>query len=391
MRATKYIKPVNSYPRALRDDLQLIKLDKAHSNLRIIGSQSYRPILYPSDIDAIEEYRAPSREQAVHFFSQRIQEMVRTLNQMPNKFFLEVKCGSDPRFSDPKDMDKPYDVFNPNLSHQIAVWSQLGLLSGDEVSQLAQLMKQGSALAYEKIAKMIRNHFVIRWNSSEIAKNRKQLPLGVSVTLDDSINKVGQCNIELISILNGRLVDESNYFLIGYYAPDGNFKYVNLPKEALIDFREWRLQSLRKSMKQVINSKLEYNPIKYAKRLYSYALVLNDTPLMARVEKILNSRLGLIYQIKSEIGTILKLLELKPAHLPMEVLQNQLENIKYRLAGVLIFSNEELKKINQTFEEGKDLTTHLTTLKDYLGQYVNRVTTEMLKQEGLLTPNGQIP
>jgi len=395
---SSYIKPISSYPHAIQNDLRLIKLDKDHHNLQIIGSQSYRKINYPSDIDALEVYQGPSRSQATQFFASRIQEMVKTLNQTPDKFFLEIKCGTDPRYADPNHPENPYDVTHPDFPRVLAQWIAQGLISTEEGLELEQLIKQD---AYEKIAKMIRKHFILRWNASEIAHNLKQLPLNQSITLEQAINGLGRCNIELISVLNGKLVDESNFFIVAYQAPDGSLHYLNLPEEALINFKKYEINTLKESMKSLIHSKLEYNPLKYAKRLYSYALIIGNPELAKQTEIIINSDLGLTYQTKSEIGTILKLLENQQiTELPIKVLKNQLESIKYRLASLPIFTNQELEWINQKFDyiyqadlkkERMIIAHFLDNLKSYLGQYVNNKVTQVLKQKGLLTMTGEIP
>jgi hypothetical protein len=262
------------------------------------------------------------------------------------------------------------------------------LLSKEECSFILQNWKQGEPVNLEEIKAVIRKHYVIRWNAKEIEAGKKKIN-GKTVLLEDIIEKGNnQINIETIIIVDGKIYDMSNFYSLLYDdKKNGQIKSINLNQRVVTDFHNFFLEGLRNSMNNLITSKLDYNPIKYLKRIYSYAKYTKNEPLANRVLPILNGILGNMYQLKSEISTILKLMESGYKYPPITVWKN-IEAVKYRLSVSPFFSDEVLKKYNSLIEENKNhpdlMIVVLTNIKQNLVTNININTTQILTKMGLL-------
>jgi len=144
-------------------------------------------------------------------------------------------------------------------------------------------------------------------------------------------------------------------------------------------------------MIQLTESPLDYNLMKYLKRIYSYARYEKDYQTLRIIVPILNSQLGDINQTKSEMGTIIKLLRLYPRSLPKKQILEQIDHIKYRLANYPMFDHWRLEKLNDMLgtQNWLQIPIILGELKGILSRYVDNNLERILRQYNLLPIPGR--
>jgi hypothetical protein len=397
-------KPLSSFPPTILKDLSILKVDKENKNFKIIGSASYRAAIYPSDFDCFEIVTRNSLNELISDFKKRLQEIVHQLINTKHHFFMEVKMGIDNRYDiDIGSSHNNVYVMNPQLPRIISLMHKGGLFSDDEFDEMAELMSTVplTQLQYEKLKAIIRKRKIIRWTSGEIRRGYKILPMMPNpFTMEEAIMSKSKINIELISIVDGKLLDESNFFYLMYLSPDGQKHILNLTDDILVNFRSFFSNNLKESIEQLAYSKLEYNPLKVAKRMFSLARFTNDRSLFNKVVPIINSKYAYAYQLKSEIATMLKLINTVALYkIPKKILKKQLMNIKYRLANVLLFTNDQLEVINHSLDgvydaafDAKECTEILEIVKSTLISYVNDGVAQLLREASLLPiPKSLLP
>jgi hypothetical protein len=387
------LKPFNAYPKNIIKDLNLLRVDKYNSRFQIIGSSSYRGSLYPSDFDCFEVITKNDRDDLITFFKKNIQRVVRLISEKEYKYIMEVKLGLDDRY-DINIGSCHNNVFNMNidLPQLINGMYHNNLFSDEEITKFNDIFNTYplTQLEYEKIKKMIRQHYIVRWTSQEIMRGYKFLPMREDpYTIEEAIQFKSSINIEILSINNGKVTDESNFFYLMYHDKYGNKRILNFKQDVINDFESFFTEQLKQSLEQLAYSKLDYNPLKALKRMFSLCRLTKNTELLKRILPIINSPSAGMYQLKSEIATIIKVLGLKD--IPVKIIKNQIQQIKYKLSNVLLFSIDDLKKINQIIDE-LDKTSFnpvltieiLEYIKSKLSSYVNDNVTIMMKEAGLL-------
>jgi len=368
-------KPISSYPKKLQRDIHLLRVDR-QGEIIIMGTTTFRSSLYASDLDLIENIFKKGKDRLIAFFQRNIQRVVRQIVEAKDHYFLELKCGLDERYH--------FDLKSPNLSREIASHRKLF-----DPTELKVLLGDSS---FEEKKSIIRKHYVLRWNPEEIKLGYKVLTGGVQFTLAEGMSQKSYLNLEIISNVNGRLLEESNFFYLGYYDEQGQLILLNMPQDYIDHQFDYFRQVLCQSMIEVIESKTDYNPLKYAKRIFSYARLTENYRLVKQVKPLLNSVYGLMYQTKSEISTIIKLLtstQTKP--IPIRVIKNQIQNIKFKLGNFLEIHPPLLEQLNEKIDQldrikfdSPAIIKCLNEIKHPLSEIVNRKATEYLENVRLL-------
>lgn len=394
------VKRMSSYPRSWIHDLRMIQLN-SDEYPHIMGSSSYKSIHYPSDLDSIETFTMSTHDEVIEYFVKEITKIVKYLSKDPKRLLLEVKCGLDPRF----DVRLGPYTYGYQVSPQFLEWliGVRDLMKDEDFQRITRIVKQRtmSLMDYETTKKIIRSYYIIRWKGDQILDGYK-IHNGRKFTLSECVDHIQGINIEVISCEGHKLMDQSNYYILGYNDPQNPelTRYVNLPERATMDMRNFFLDGLTESMVTMIDQKLEYNPMKYLKRLYSYTLAVRDTVTSKGLLPILNSDLGHLYQLKSQMGTICKFIEQLPGSIDpyWGLICDQVQQIKYQLGPISseIWTDDQLDQINGTLDNltitnlkgcqgrSKRLMKFLTTLKDHIMIYVNQKLTLIMKVVGLL-------
>lgn len=325
----------SSYPKYAIDNMNLVSIDKENSIP--IGTFSYSYTIYPSDIDVFEYVKyGDSEDKVVEYFCKSIQKVVYNISIKPFYWILEVKVGIDKRYN--------FKMEDSDAEMKIGELYQAKLLSDDDL----EILNSDSEIANE----LLRKYAVLRWTIHEIIVGVKTLPGNKLIYLQDAIKAKSQINIEVIGLINGKFTDLSNFYVLLYTDQNGNKHVVNASDQLLTDFYTFFTTQLRANIKKMYYSPLNHDYYKLIKRYWSYGKITKDQDLIKRILPIVNSPIALAGQKKSELTTLIKLIEYTGLdRIPMDILKNQISNIKLSLAGVLALGEENIEMINDLINE----------------------------------------
>jgi len=396
-------KPPNSYPKNIVKNMNLLRIDKRNpKNMFVIGSSSFRIPIYPSDTDFFEKVsHGDTKKECIQFFKRNIQRVVKEIKNKKNSYLMEVKCGVDKRY-DFKIGTCNNNVFTPDkdLLGLVETMFNMKLFSNSEFDTIMDILDNAfkDQLGFETIGQIKRKHYIVRWNSTEILKGYKFLDNnGGKYILEEAIDNVSPINIEMLSIMNNKISDSSNFFYLTYEHNNKDY-IINTSSEALLNFEHFFTENLKGAIEQSAYSKFDYNPMKLAKRYFSLGVFIKNSNLLDKVSEIINSRAGLIYQLKSEIATVMKGIE-HIKNIPIRILKEQIQNIKYRMANVLeipqtilIELDNVLDKLDKVAYDPEKIYEMLHKIKELLVEIVDPEVKHMLEDAGLYpVPNYYLP
>lgn len=385
-------KPRSSYPDYLNDEIKLISINTDNSS--IIGSAAYSFIKYPGDYDVFEDFVNTTKENTINVFISGIKKIIRNITERKYHWFLELKVGFDQRFNlNPgKYLNKIFKMSKDFYETATKLFEQ-HLFSNEEFVLISKIynMKQAGQLEYELINHLLRKHRVLRWTANEVFYGYKLLPGNLKMFLNDAVSQKGQINIELIAVVNNKITDLSNFFVL-ISVQNGQKNVLNLSQELITNFNEFFEENLKESIEKLYFSKLDYNPFKVVKRYWSYGRFVKNQALIQKLIPIVSSDISLMYQLKSELGTIIKLLE-KTQHYPINIIKEQLSTFKWRLSNIIRIDSElegeidnNLNKIINNNLDSKQIIEYLDPIKKSLEEIINENTIQYLKSVGLAPP-----
>lgn len=327
-------KPLSSFSDDELSRIRSITVDKKSWALE--GSYSFRGVKYPSDIDVLDVIRGCcTLDNVVNKFTKNIQKIVLETAK-PNTWLIEFKAGVDERY-----FDKTIDQLHAQ-----------SLITDDDYKILVDLSNNNDLVSVAKIEKKLREYYVIRWTKDQVLLGQKQLRAGKTITLNEAVKSSDAINMEFISVIDDKIKDISNFFILVLTTSNGVTYAINTPQESIDNFPEYFRKELIKEIDKQYHNILDTNYLKLAKRFLSYGIYFEDHALIEKVLPLINSPIGLASQIKSELSTLKKLVEhVKREELPVRVMKNQLNEIKQNLPTILEISNEDLLSLNKMLDE----------------------------------------
>lgn len=389
-------KNISDYPSYIIDEIKLITINEEDSYL--YGTYRYKFFKYPSDIDIEEDVRACcSQADAIDFFIRGIKLVISNISRKKYHWVLELKAG----------IDKRYNIDIGGLKHDILlfdVWFEPSiqqlykkqLLDNKEYHTIMNIynMKNPGQLEYETIKKILREHLILRWSTDEIYNEMKSLPHDGYILLQDALMTKSAVNMEIIAVINNKLMDMSNFFVLIATDKFGNETAINLPQASLDNFDDYFLEQLKEGIEKLYYSKLDYNYLKLAKRYWTYARFIKDKQIIKSLVPLMNSNIAHVSQIKSEIALMIRLLQnVTINNIPMTILKNQLSNIKLQLSGTFEISDDRQIEINNTIDRvvknnmsASEIIDLLEPIKKYLENIINNKALKFLKKVKLAPP-----
>ena len=380
----KILKSKKYFTKDVDKQIKMYSLDKQNNSAHVIGSMAYRSG-NASDVDLFEMITRDDLNDIIFFFTKNIQRIVNDLQKTKKQYFLEVKLGTDTLFRDIKIGKCENNVYNIP-SELFDILNDLytkGFIPDKEYVTIEQVQKEPvkDQLCYELIKKIIRSHSVLRWSSKEILQGYKYLidynGTKYKYYIQDAVMDKGQVNIEGIFI-NGdnKYVDCSNFFVLMYKDDKGFEHMLNLPQESFMNLAEFRKENLKQAMYTLMYSKLDPNLFKVLKRMLSYGKAFEDVDLISKIYPLINSQLGVVYNIMAQLKTCSKVLS---DHGSKTLYKTSL----YHTLDALRFRLQELIFIDYDFRDVSDLIT--LTLSDQkikmseLSEMINIITKSLMK------------
>jgi hypothetical protein len=306
------------------------------NNPSIVGSMSIRSQLYAGDYDGYEVVKKneESDEQALKILRGGFQSNIKELLDMKNVYIVDCKAGAikEWRVLSVNIGVKDGKIVNYNASQSRAKIDELvanNIITRSEADEARKYLKDNPTIEELYEAKDNIKFHTIRWSVKEILANRKRLRDGRYITLDEAFHTPGLCKLDVIGLVEkNRFTDFSMIY-----------EFVNKGKvlnPVPINVSE----SLEEA---VIVNKRQGNYFKALKRMYSLAKWKHNIKEIAKLTPILNSDLGRLYHIISDIDTLIRLLS--DYSVSMDVVRYEIDQFKSRLSN--IYQLEDVLKERQ--------------------------------------------
>lgn len=353
-------KTLNEIPNFTKDEIHLVSYNP-DAPPTPVGSYSYRLQKYPADIDLMDnvnEYKvhgrwetATSRDQIIMSFTQRIKQIAKDIKRSKGHYLMDFKAGVDERYLFVLgQMQGGYLTFDSDFIDNVTSRYKAGMYSKEDVDAIIALAKIGpmnGQQAYDGITKILRKYYVLRWSLDELIAGRKSLPLKESITLQEALGHFQLVKMDLAVMMNGRLVEMSNIWSIFYFDHKLNaYEYLTpLPKVEHVPF----------DIEKLYWSDMYYSPYKVIKRIFSYSknmFLRGDNSFedyLRKTVKVVEGDLSQLYQIKSELATILDVHAIY-GHVSPAAIDHQMDGMKARLANNLQLSDQTADMLAQMLE-----------------------------------------
>jgi hypothetical protein len=288
------------------------------AELRLVGSNSLRSQQYAGDYDAYEvvECDGESVESALDSLAKRFQSIVRRLHSMSNVYIGDIKAGAIPEWEVVPSV-KSYS--GPRSRKIVERLYADGIITKQESDSARSLLKDRMAKNKIVYAKGSLKFHVVRWSVPEVLRGSKTLRDGSTFTLQEAFSSHGLSKLDVIGLVaNNRYTDFSIIYEFHYKGKTLNPVPINI-KESL--------------MESIIEYTVEGNPFKVLKRRFALAKYENKMSEIQRLTPILNSDLGRLYLLATDLGTVVSLLEThKDA--PLKHIKFELDQFRGRMANI---------------------------------------------------------
>lgn len=306
-----------NYSQSVLEVLEAMSMTKL-KKLLIVGSSSIRSQLYSADYDALEKVSIKSASEVVN----QLQSIIKRLRVLPDCFIGDIKCGEVPQW-DPftlnahvnMDNEKIVDFNIKQSQSKIDSLVQAKVISPSEAKGANTLLdKATTPMGFLTAKKAIRFH-ILRWKPYQILEGRQEYR-GSTFTLEDAVMSGGLIKIDVVSNIDNRFTE----FSVIYNLYKGG---VLLTKKSL---------NLINSLKEDVMYYGHLSPFKGMKRMFALAKAQKNESKMRHLIPLLNSDLGRLYQIISDLSVIHELLE-RP-NKPIKDIRYQLDEMKARMGNL---------------------------------------------------------
>lgn len=389
-------KDPKSFTKQLKNNIKLLSTSAINKGT-IFGSFNYKASLYPGDVDLRQDIKYKGSKNIVikKFYNAYI-KTIKDIYNTVNHYVGETKAGLDLRFM----LDIGYlsngQIINFNskvIKKQISLLFNNNLLTEHEFDKITYLIKNITVDNHDEFKEILRNLFTLRWSYEEVLNNKKVLRGGQTKLFTEALLDKTLIKFDIHLLLAGKYIEMSNHFILIQIHKDGSEEFVNLPQNFVTNLNE----NLKYEVEKLYYNKQFFNLIKFCKRIFSIARLdhnitgQDNTPNL--MLKLLNSDAGILYQIKSDLDTIITMIRYikKP---PIVELMNQLDNTKLRMSNITeidIDSDTYYKKVNYIVSHYKTLKretmiTILSGIKDNITDILNKFTFTYLQSINFIPP-----
>jgi len=343
-------------------------------SVHIMGSMAMRSQQYAGDYDLFEEVQTKGSEhQALRDLADRFKEIVKTLMGAKNVYVGDIKSGAIAEWeilnTNAGIVDGKIVNFNAvESNHRIDELEKAKIISGGEAKFARSLIKESMTPEDLIEAKKELKFHIVRWSPQEVIHGSKVLRDKKRYTLEEAFSSPSLTKLDVIGFIeNNRFTD----FSIIY-------EFFNKGK-ALNNFPLNVGQSLKED---VIYYKAHGNHFKVLKRMLAIAKLNKDSDAVNKLIPILNSDLGRLYLIISDVGTLIELLE-NERKVPMPLVRFQLDQMKARMGNIY--------NLPDFLSEEHDLIGDINAILKMTNkpQLLSRLHQIKTKMEGILNTNAK--
>lgn len=314
-----------SYPHDVLEIIQKMSFNEGR-DVRIMGSMSLRSQLYAADYDCYEtvETFESSEQKLLKTLAKRFQKIVKDVLSIPYCFVTDIKSGSVEEWRILSDSIRVkgkhiigYDA--QKCRKKVLKLLKDGILSKEEADlYMEKLTPNMTPEQWVIIKKDIRPN-ILRWKPVDVERGYLILKDGRKFTLEESFASPVISKLDVIAWVQGSRFAEFSMI----------YKFVN--KDKVINNYVMNVeQELKES---ILYYSLSNRWFKVAKRIFSYARFRDDERTLRDLTPILNSDVGRLYIILSDILTIQELLD-RDIEIPKENILFELDQMRGRFANI---------------------------------------------------------
>ena len=259
-------------------------------NIEIIGSNALRSQQYAGDYDINEVVQIPKTtdEKAVKIIAKGFKDIIRRLQKMDNVFIGDIKCG----------VIEEWRVF-PEKSHtkagvkkKVAELFESKIINSKEAGIALSLISP-TRIGHLKALDQVKFH-IIRWTPKQILEGKQTLRDGRTYTLEEALLSPSKVKLDVIALVQQKYTDLATVYEFHNGTKVLNPQMINLEK------------SLKDS---ILLYSAEGNQFKVLKRKFALAKLNNKLNDLEKYHGILNSEIGKLYIVYTDVSTLVSLLE----------------------------------------------------------------------------------
>lgn len=308
----------------------------------------------------------------------------------------------------------------------LSIWKgayDKGIISKESLDTIQELIpyklkgKQGIHKFFE-YCEFVRDLYTFRWTGQEILVGFKMLgnrkitllnaidsAAGYDCLYDEFKDKDNYCinsktkkkrhpdfygsliKVDMFAITNGKISEFSN--LYSFISNEKDIKNIKLSygeSKTNIDINQDPKQLENDLLNDIA---LYYNevtkkytkPMKFAKRMFVVSLIRNDKNVGLKLAKLFKSDINLLNHINSEIGIVLDMLSTQD-NPPMDVLFNQLDNLKFEASKIIQFNidTDAFYDLIDRIISGKLTRNEIIDILDQLKEFLSSIIDEQVKK-----------
>jgi len=269
----------DEYPADAVKVLNTMTYPGSDSELLILGSASLRSQKYAGDYDGYNKVRGSLPNLIKEF-----KTIIRNIQKLPSAYISDIKAGEIEEWRVvPLQRKNGWGV---KARKKIESLLQHKIISEEE----AQVPLSNYLLAKKEI-----KFHIVKWTPEEALAGHKTLRDGRRYTLEEAFTAPAIVKLDVIAPVNGKYTDFSVIY-----------EFHSLNGARLNNFPMAPKDSIKEDIKYYT---MTNNPYKALKRKFALAKLQNDLPALKRYNKIINSELGKLYLVYSEVKTLADLLE----------------------------------------------------------------------------------
>jgi len=365
----KQLIPTKNYPENFPDDA--IDVLNAMSftdgkDVLLLGSMSLRNQLYAGDYDAYEVVKMKgSKDLVLDKLVSKFKQIIKRLDKMENVTIGDIKAGTIEQWrvipKDCKLIDGKIQNWNARLmKERLKRLYDTKIISMDEYKNSYDLLVENPTIEqFFKAKKEIRFN-IIRWTLTEILAGKKKIRGNHEITLKKAINTPTIAKVDLISyVQNNRYTDFSMIY---------EFWADNTP------LNPDKIEITNSLKEDIIHYNLAGNPFKVIKRVFAFAKYKNNMKLVNMLVPVLNSDLGRLYSISSDLGTLKALCD-EGSKLSLDKIVFEIDQLRARLGNIYQLKDfkhieDRLLNIIEKLEHPtkSSLKKHLEELEDIIDE-----------------------
>lgn len=316
------------------DDLAFNK-----NNVSVLGSMSYKSMFFPVDFDLYEVVKYTKNTPKI--FQNKIKKLINN-----NNYFIgDIKIGEIEEYKLIDELDEYEDYDYEEIKENVERLIKQNILTNEEKKTIKKILKPN--LSYNdflKLKKELRFN-ILRWTPQDILKGELDFR-NKKIKLNEAMESSGLFKLDLIARLENKDFQE---FSIIYDLRKNNIR-VNIKKINT-------LKSLEENINFYINEGSYFKALKRLFSKYNYIYKYKNKkrvkvePKIKKILEILNSDLGILYQVLGDIELLIYLIN-NYERLNINDIKTEMDNFVNRLSNIysIKLGNKYLKQLKNILE-----------------------------------------